>query len=116
MDLPKVKAILFTGKTYSNGTHPVMIRVTQNRKRIYKAAGFSIPPDAWDIENSRVYEKKPIITKRQEGQLKSDKLLEIRKRYKGAVVLSNAKHINSSIDDLINEINGISQKLKVNEE
>ncbi len=69
MEAPKIKAILYSTKTYKDGSHPIMIRITQNRKRIYKTVGYSVVPDAWDEDNSQVYEKKPQISKRQEGQL-----------------------------------------------
>src|SRR5438045_1438420 len=116
MDTTKIRAMLFTGKTYKDGSHPIMIRITQNRKRIYKAVGHSVVTDAWDDDTQQVYEKKPAITKRQEGQLSPSKLAEVRERYKHAVVLPNAAHINAAIQDKLDEIEGISQKIKVNEE
>lgn len=112
----KIRAILFTGKIYRDGSHPIMIRVTQNRKRIYKAVGHAVLPDAWNDELQQVYDKKPVITKRQEGQLSPAKLLELKERYKHAIILHNANHINGAIQDRLNEIEGISQKIKVNEE
>jgi hypothetical protein len=32
MEAPKIKAVLYTSKTYKDGAHPIMIRLTQNRK------------------------------------------------------------------------------------
>lgn len=116
MNLPKVKAILFKGKMYKDGTHPIMIRITQNRKCTYKATGHSVVTDAWDEDEGKVYEKKPRISKRHEGQLNSSKLKEIKIRYSSALVLSNAKQINSVIADTIAEINTINNKLKANDE
>ena len=116
MDLPKIKAVLFTSKTYKDGTHPIMIRITQNRKHLYRAVGYSVLSEAWDDDTQFVYEKKPQITKRQEGQLNADKLLELKVRYKDAIVLHNARHINTAIKDKIDELLGISEKLKVNDE
>lgn len=116
MNTPKIKAVLFTSKTYKDGSHPIMIRITQNRKLLYKSVGHAVVPDAWDEENHCVYEKAPKITKRQEGQLNSEKLAEIRERYKHAVVPHNAGTINSDIKDKLDEIAGINQKIKVNEE
>lgn len=112
----KIRAVLYTGKTYKDGSHPIMIRITQNRKRIYKAVGYSVLPDAWDDDTQQVYEKKPVISKRQEGQLNPSKLQELKERYKHAIVLHNAAHINAAISDKLDEIEGVSQKIKVNEE
>jgi Arm domain-containing DNA-binding protein len=57
MDLPKIKVFLFIGKTYKDGTHPIMIRVTQNRKNVYKSVGHSVTPDAWVELNNQEHEK-----------------------------------------------------------
>lgn len=116
MDTTKIRAVLFTGKTYKDGSHPIMIRITQNRKRIYKAVGYSVVVDAWDDDTQQVYEKKPSISKRQETQLSPAKLAELKDRYKHAIVVHNAAHINTAIQDNLDEIEGISQKIKVNEE
>jgi len=112
----KIRAVLYTGKTYKDGSHPIMIRLTQNRKRIYKAVGYSVLPDAWDDDIQQVYEKKPVLTKRQEAQLSPAKLVDVRERYKHAIVLHNASHINSALQDKLAEIEGVNQKLKVNDE
>ena len=112
----KIKAVLYTGKTYKDGSHPIMIRITQNRKRIYKAVGHSVVPDAWNDENHCVYEKYPKITKRQEGELNLQRLAERKEKYKNAIVLNNAGTINTDISDKLAEVSGLTQKLKVNEE
>lgn len=116
MKAPIVKPILYISKVYSDGTHPIMVRITKNRKRVYKAIGYSVLQENWDFENDCCYEKKPAISKRQEGQLNSTKLIELKKRYSQAKILSNASHINSIINDAVADINNISDKLKINEE
>ena len=116
MDTPKIKAVLYTSKTYKDGSHPIMIRLTQNRKLLYTAVGHAVHKIAWDEDSQRVYEKQPKITKRQEGQLNPSKLAEVKERYKHAIVLHNADHINAAIEDKLDEVAGINQKLKVNEE
>lgn len=116
MNLPKVKAILYTAKTYNDGTHPIMIRITHNRERIYKSVGHSVIVESWDEDRGQVWEKKPTITKRQEGQLKSEKLKILKETYSQAVVLPNSAHINSIIQDSITEVNSIIQLLHVNGE
>lgn len=112
----KIKAVLYTSKTFKDGTHPIMIRITQNRKLLYKSVGHSVPKDAWDIDTNRVYDKKPTISKRQEGQYTVEKLTELKERYRHAIVLHNAGTINSDIEGKLNEVAGINQKLKINDE
>jgi len=116
MNAPKIKVVLYKNRTYNDGSHPIMIRITQNRKAIYKAVGYSVLPDAWDEENHCVYEKKPQLTKKLEDQFSSSKIAELKSRYPNAIVVHNARHINIAIRDKIEEVSDISDKLKVNEE
>lgn len=113
MKPPIVKAILLTSRTYADGTHPIMIRITKDRKRMYKSIGYSVLPENWDFENDCCYEKKPSITKRQEGLLNSEKLNVLKSRYSNSVTLSNASHLNSLIKSAIDDIFNIHQKMKV---
>jgi integrase len=43
--------ILYTSKTLKNGEHPIMIRVTKNRKRAYHSTGLSCALNLWDEKN-----------------------------------------------------------------
>ncbi len=116
MDLPSVKAVLFTGKLYSDGTHPILIRISNNRRHTYKKTGFSVVREAWDVDKRQVYEKRPAITKKQESYLNTEQLRVLKARYKNAIVLSNARHINSVIDNMLASINNLNQKLQLNDE
>lgn len=42
-----VRVILYKSKTYANGEHPIMLCVTQNRKRKYISLGLSCNPKLW---------------------------------------------------------------------
>lgn len=44
--------ILYKSKTLSNGEHPILVRITQNRKRKYFAIGKSCSENLWDFKNS----------------------------------------------------------------
>lgn len=116
MSTPKIKPVLYKSKTYKDGSHPIMIRITQDRKLLYKAVGHAVVPDAWDEENCCVYEKDPKISKRQEGQFKPEKLAELKERYKHAIVLHNAGNINSDIQDKLEELAEIKDDIKINKE
>ena len=116
MSLPKIKAVLYTNKTYKDGTHPIMIRITQNRKTTYQSVGYSVAPQSWDEQARRVFEKKPTVNKGQEGQLKPETLAALKIKYREAIVLPNAKVINAAIDDKMALVGSVTQKLKVNDE
>lgn len=116
MELPKIKVVLFTSKTLKDGTHPIMVRITHNRKHTYKSVGYSVHINAWDEDNHRVHDKKPLITKRQEGQLSEAKIVALKAAYKDAIILSNASAINNAIIDAVNSAETVKNKLKVNEE
>lgn len=47
-----VKVILFKGKKLKNGEHPILIRVTKDRKSSYLSVGVSCQLKHWDIKNN----------------------------------------------------------------
>ena len=48
-----LNVLCYTSKTLSNGEHPIMICVNQNRKRKYSSLGISIQAKFWDFEKSK---------------------------------------------------------------
>jgi len=79
MSAPKIAIVYYTYKTYSDGTHPIMIRITASRKSRYISTGYSVKPENWDDENNCLY------------TARSNKM-------PGKKALSNAKAINSGIE------------------
>ena len=70
------KIVLFTSKTLKNGEHPLMIRLTKDRKSKYISTGLSCTKDLWD-------EKACLPKKKHPNQLKlsiflNNKLNELR--------------------------------------
>ena len=56
---PKLKLVLYSSKTLSNGQHPIMFRITKERKCKYIATGFSAKTNQWDEKNSSPSAKHP---------------------------------------------------------
>lgn len=48
-----VCVVLFTSKTLANGEHPLMLRITKDRKRTYKSIGFSCALQYWDTSKNQ---------------------------------------------------------------
>ena len=48
-----VSAVLFTSKTLANGEHPLMLRLTKNRKLKYVSLHLSLAPQYWDASKGR---------------------------------------------------------------
>ena len=48
-----IEAVLYTSKTLSNGQHPIMLRLTKNRKRKYISLHISLAPQYWDAEKCK---------------------------------------------------------------
>ena len=44
-----ISVICFKSKTLANGEHPLMLRITQDRKRVMKSLGISVNPKHWDF-------------------------------------------------------------------
>ncbi len=47
-------AVIRKDKINKDGTAPIHIRITQNRRSKYFATGIAVPLDAWDTENQRI--------------------------------------------------------------
>ena len=48
-----VSVVYYTSKTLKNGNHPLMLRVTQNRKPKYVSLGINIHPNFWDTKKNK---------------------------------------------------------------
>lgn len=55
----KIKAVLYKSKVMSDGKHPVMIRITKNRKSSYKSTGFSCTIAQWSKKDNEANNKHP---------------------------------------------------------
>lgn len=58
-DTTRILPILFTSKTLKNGTHPILIRVTQGTQRSYKSTGYGATVAQWDKKNQCVKNSHP---------------------------------------------------------
>jgi integrase/recombinase XerD len=94
MSAAKIAIVHYTYKKYSDGTHPIMIRITANRKARYIATGYSVNKENWDQQNSRLLESK----------VKNDPSKK---------VLSNAKAINADIELKLNDIIRVKQQVSL---
>jgi integrase len=54
-----ITAILYKSKTLANGEHPIMLRVSKNRKRTYSSLQISCRPDLWDDAKNLPKKKHP---------------------------------------------------------
>ena len=58
-----VSILLFTSKTLKNGEHPIMLRVTKNRKTKYLSLGQSSHIDLWNMDKQKPMRKHPNFRK-----------------------------------------------------
>ncbi|MCG8321552.1 MAG: Arm DNA-binding domain-containing protein [Cytophagales bacterium] len=49
----KSKIVLYTSKTLKDGSHPVVLRITYDRKRKYYTLGVTGSPDRWNRDAGR---------------------------------------------------------------
>jgi site-specific recombinase XerD len=59
---PKLKIVLYGSKTLKNGEHPIMFRLTKDRKSQYIATGYSAKPEHWDTKINKPKTKHPKYT------------------------------------------------------
>ena len=94
MSAPKIAIVYYTYKKYADGTHPIMIRITANRKARYMATGYSVKSENWDDENNCLYTTHT-------------------KKHPGKKALSNAKAINSDIELKLNDVIRVKQQVSL---
>ncbi|GGG29183.1 site-specific integrase [Hymenobacter glacieicola] len=75
-----VKIVYFTSKTLADGSHPFVVRVTKNRKQVYRYTGLSLHPKHWNATKKEIRRTYP--DKLREDLL--DKLDGWRKKYEEA--------------------------------
>jgi integrase len=49
-----VKVVYYTHKTLADGSHPFMVRITKNRKPVYRATGLSLHPKYWNEDKKEI--------------------------------------------------------------
>ena len=116
MKLPKIKPYLKISKVYSNGTSPIYISLIRDRRQSLISTGHSIPGEAWNEREGRVYESKPRINPMQKATLTEGELAMLKEEYAKAKVLSNAKTINQEIENKIAELTLLQNKIRANDE
>lgn len=47
-----ISVICFKSKTLANGEHPLMLRITKDRKRTMKSLGVSVDPKFWNFNTN----------------------------------------------------------------
>ena len=54
-----VKVVYHTGKTLADGSHPFLVRITKNRKQLYRSTGLSLLPKYWNTDKYEVRRSYP---------------------------------------------------------
>ena len=54
-----VKVVYFTSKTLADGSHPFVVRVTKNRKQVYRYTGLSLLPKYWNADKKEIRRSYP---------------------------------------------------------
>lgn len=111
----KVRAYLFP-KAYSNEEFPIYIQIYFKAKRSYINSGYSIPSEAWNEDEAKLWESIPSLTLKLKESLSKDEIKAFKAKQKEIILLPNAFKINSEIRGIIAEIERIETKLKANEE
>jgi len=109
-----VNIICYKQKTLKNGEHPLMIRVSKNRKTKYKSLGLSVHPDHWDFKTNRPKPKCPnrelllkiILEKEVEFQKEILELNSIQKDYTASSLIeAKTNQVKArTVEDFYNEL------------
>lgn len=94
-----ISVVCYKSKTLSNGEHPLMLRVTKDRKPKYVSLSISIHPDNWDFTKNEPKPKCPnkdiinkiILDKKTEYQKEILELNAEQKDYTASSLVENKK-------------------------
>ena len=104
-----ISVICYKSKTLANGEHPLMLRITQNRKTQYKSLNISVAAKHWDFEKNTPKPKCPhkdIINKI---------ILKTKLEYQQKVLEKKASEEEFTASSLIHEQNEEIKAITVDE-
>lgn len=104
-----VSVVYYTSKTLKNGNHPLMLRVTQNRKPKYVSLGINIHPNFWDTKKNKPKTNCPNYMAIQ--RLITDKI----KEYTDNIIDLQIEKKDFTAKSLIDKVNNPPKKLTVGE-
>ena len=90
-----ISVICFKSKTLANGEHPLMLRVTKDRKRIMKSLGLSVHPNDWDFDRN---EPKPKCANRKYIQ---QIILKVKSEYQTKLLEKSAREEDYTAETLV---------------
>jgi len=77
--LSSIKVVLYESKTLKNGEHPIMLRLTKDRKTKYISLGASCSKDLWNYQDNTPRPKHPLfkelLNKINKKKLEASKLI-----------------------------------------
>jgi integrase len=105
-----ISRVLYTSKTLKkDGSHPIMFRLSKDRKSKYISTGYSASPEQWDCQ-----EKMP--NRKFANSVRMKHLLLKRELAIQEVVMEfDAKGEAYSLDDVLAKLNGSGKKLSIQE-
>lgn len=93
----KVSVICFKSKVLSNGNHPLMLRITEGKKRVMKSLGISVNPKYWDFKKEEPKPKCP------DYELIQNIILKMKAEYQRKILEKLSKDEEFTASSLINE-------------
>lgn len=104
-----VSVVYYKNKTLSNGEHPLMLRITKDRKSKYQSLGISIPPQFWDFTKNQP--KRNCPNKDAILRLISEKT----KQYQEQLIEFKAENKDFTATALIQKVDRPSKRMTVGE-
>lgn len=92
-----ISVICFKSKTLANGEHPLMLRITQDRKRVMKSLGISVNSKHWDFIKG---EPKPKCPNRE---LIQSIILKVKSEYQTKIIEKISKEEEFTATSLLSE-------------
>ena len=92
-----ITVVCYKSKTLSNGEHPLMLRICQDRKTKYQSLGVSIAEKHWDFEKNSPKSKCP------NRDILIKLILKVQMEYQQKLLEKRANNEEYTADSLLNE-------------
>ena len=101
--MASIKILLFKGKKLNNGEHPILLRITKNRKSKYISLGYNCTPKQWNDRNQSFKRNYPNYEKRNQV------LAEVKSKAYKVLDAFRSNENEFSLNQFVEKFKGISK-------
>ena len=99
----KVSVICFKSKVLANGEHPIVLRITEKKKRITKSLGISVKAQHWDFKKEEPKQEEAVVVEEKVEEVVEEVVEEKPKKKTSSRKKSTAKKAEPKAEEVKTE-------------